>query len=76
MSIDAYNSTSCKNPVLSFEKFEWINLFFILVQFGDLYCNPILFFSSAPELFPTFSPPCKTLKTRRLDPLEDFKCMQ
>ena len=76
MSVDAYNSTSCKNPVLFFEKFEWINLFFILVQFGDLYCNPILFCSSAPEPFPACSPPYKTLKPRRLDPLEDFKCMQ
>ena len=59
-----------------FEKFEWINLFFILVQFGDLYCNPILFCSSAHELFPAYSPPCRTLKSRRVDPLEDFKCMQ
>ena len=59
-----------------FERFEWINLFFILVQFGDLYCNPILFCSSDPELFPTCSPPFKTLKPRRVDSLEDFKCMQ
>ena len=59
-----------------FEKFEWINLFFILVQFGDLYCNPILFCSSDPELFPACSPPCQTLKSRRMDPLEDLKCMQ
>ena len=27
-------------------------------------------------LFPTHRPPCKTLKSRRVDPLEDFKCMQ
>ena len=76
MSADAYNSASCKNPVMFFEIFEWINLIFILVQFGDLYCNPILFCSSAHELFPACSPPYKTLKFRRVDPLEDFKCMQ
>ena len=76
MSVDAYNSTLWKNPWLFFEKFEWINLFFILVQFGDLYCNPILFCSSAHDLFPACSPPCKTLKSRRVVPLEDFKCMQ
>ena len=72
MSVDAYDSTSCKNPVMFFEKFEWINLIFILVQFGDLYCNPNLFCSSAHELFPAGSPPYKTLKPRRVDPLEDF----
>ena len=76
MSVDAYNSTSCKNPVMIFEKFEWINLFFILVQFGDLYCNPILFCSSDPELFPACSPPYKTLKSRRVDPLEYFWSMK
>ena len=55
-----------------FEKYECINLIFILVQFGDLYFNPILFCSSAHELFPAGSPPYQTLKSRRLDPLEDF----
>ena len=59
-----------------FGKFELTNLFFILVQFGDLYCNPFLFCSSDPELFPACSPPYKTLNSRRVDPLEDFKCMQ
>ena len=72
MSVDAYNYVLFKNPMMIFERFEWINLFFILVQFGDLYCSPTLFCSNDPELFPTFSPPYKTLKTRRLDPLEDF----
>ena len=59
-----------------FEKFEWISLFIILVQFDDLYYNPILFCSSDPELFPTYSPPFKTLKSRGVDSLEVFKCMQ
>ena len=72
----AYNSTSCKNPVMFFEKFEWIIFISILVQFGDLYCNPILFCSSALELFPTYGPPYQTLKSRRLDPLGYFWCMQ
>ena len=76
MSVDAYNSTSCKNPVMIFEKFEWINLFCFLVQIGDLYCNHIFPCSSDPELFPTCSPPYQTLKSRRLDPLEYFWCMQ
>ena len=75
MSVDAYNSTSCKNPVMFFGKFECINPFFILVQFGDLYCNLIFLYSSNPELFPTCSPPYKTLKSRRLGSLEVFKCM-
>ena len=39
-----------KKPVMFFEKFEWITLFCILVQFGDLYCNLILFCSSNLEL--------------------------
>ena len=53
-----------------FEKFEWINLFCILVQFGDLYCNHIFPCSSDPELSPTCSPPYQTLKSRRLGSLE------
>ena len=65
-----------KNPLVFLEKFEKITLIFILVQFGDLYCNLILFCSSDPELFPACSPPFKTLKSRRMDPLEGFKCMQ
>ena len=75
MSVDAYNSSSSKNLVMFFEKFEWINLFCILVQFGDLYCNLIFLYSSNPELFSTCSPPFKTLKSRRVDSLEVFKCM-
>ena len=75
MSMDAYNSSSSKNPVLFFEKFEWINLFCILVQFDDLYSNHIFLCSSNPELFPTCSPPFKTLKSRRVDSLGVFKCM-
>ena len=51
VSVDAYNSTLCKNPVMFFEKFEWINLFFILAQFGDLNCNSILFCSGAHDPF-------------------------
>ena len=51
-------------------RFEWISLFCILVQFGDLYCNHIFPCSSNPELFPTYKQPCKTLKSRRVDPLE------
>ena len=75
MSVDAYNSTLYQNPVMFFEKFEWINLFCILVQIGDLYCNLIFLCSSNPELFPTCSPPFKSLKSRRVDSLEVFKCM-
>ena len=40
MLIGVYYSALCKNPFIFFEKFEWINLFFILVQLGDLYCIP------------------------------------
>ena len=58
-----------------FEKFEWINLFCILVQFDDLYSNHIFLCSSNPELFPTCSPPYQTLKSRRLGSLEILKCM-
>ena len=76
MSVDAYNSSSCKNPMMFFENFEWITLFFILAQFGDLYSNHIFLCSSNPELFPTCSPPFKTLKSRRLDPLAYFWCRQ
>ena len=72
MSVDPYNSILCKNPWVFFGKFEQIILFCSLVQFGNLYCNPILFCSSDLELFPAGSPPYKTLKTRRMDPLEDF----
>ena len=35
-----------------------------------------LFCSRAHELSPTYSPPYQTLKSRRLDPLEYFWCMQ
>ena len=52
MSVDAYNSTSCKNPVMFFENFEWIIFIFIPVQFGELYCNSIFLYSSAHKLFP------------------------
>ena len=75
MSVDAYNSTLCKNPLVFFEKFEKIILIFILVQLSDLYGNPRLSCSSNLELFATYRPPCKTLKSRRVDPLEGFKCM-
>ena len=72
MSVDAHNATSCKNPVLFYEKFEWINLIFILVQFGDLYCNHILSCSCCLGIYPSYWPLYKTLKSRRMDPLEDF----
>ena len=75
MSVEAYNSSSSKNPVLLFEKFEWISLFCILVQIGDLYCNLIFPCSSNPEFFPTSSPSYQTLKSRRLGSLEVLKCM-
>ena len=75
MSVDAYNSSSSKNPVMFFEKFEWINLFCILVQFGDLYYNHIFPCPNDPELFPTCSPSYQTLKSRRLGSLEVLKCM-
>ena len=69
-------ATLCKNPLMFFEKFERINLFFILAQLGVFYCNPNLSYSSNHELFPTYSQSYKTIKSRRVDPLEDFKCMQ
>ena len=75
MTVDACNSSSSKNPMMFFGKFEWINLFCILVQFDDLYCNLNFLCSSNPELFPTCSPPYQTLKSRRLGSLEVFKCM-
>ena len=75
MSVDAYNSSSCKNPVVFFETFECINLFFILVQFDDLYCNHVFICSNKPKLSPTCSPPYQTLKSRRLGSLEVLKCM-
>ena len=75
MSVDAYHSSSSKNPVMFLGKFEWISLFCILVQIGDLYCNLIFPCSSNPELFPTCSPPYQTLKSRRLGSLEVLKCM-
>ena len=64
-----------KNPVMFFEKFEWINLFCILVQFDDLYSKLNFLCSSNPELSPTCSPPYQTLKSRRLGSLEILKCM-
>ena len=39
----AYDSTLCKNLVLFFENFEWINLFSILVQPCDFYCTLFIF---------------------------------
>ena len=75
MSMDVYNSSSSKNPVMFFEKFEWISLFCILVQFDDLYCNLIFPCSSNTELSPTCSTPYQTLKSRRLGSLEILKCM-
>ena len=72
MFIGVYYSTLCKNPLMFLVKFEWINLFFILVQLGDLYCIPIKFCSSGHELSPACSTPYQTLKSRRVDPLEDF----
>ena len=71
MLVGAYNSTLCKNPLMFFEKFEQIILFCSPVQIGFFYRNPNLFCSSAHELFPARSPPYKTLKPRRVDPLED-----
>ena len=35
----AYYFALCKNLFMFFEKFEWINLISILVQFEDLYSN-------------------------------------
>ena len=75
MTVDAYNSSSSKNPMMFFGKFEWINLFCFLVQIGDLYCNHIFPCSSDPELSPTCSPPYQTLKSRRLGSLGILKCM-
>ena len=76
MLVVVCNSTLCKNPVVFFEKFEWINLFCFLVQFGFFYSNPNLICSSTLEFSPAYSPPCKTLKSRRRDPLEDFWIMK
>ena len=59
-----------------FEKCEQIILFCSLVQLGVFYCNPILFCSSAYDLSPAYKPPYKTLKSRRVDPLEYFWSMQ
>src|SRR4051812_13714513 len=41
MLVAAYDSTLCKNPVMFFEKNEWINLIFILAQLAGLYSNHI-----------------------------------
>ena len=51
MSVDAYNSTLCKNPWVFFEKFEQIILFCSLVQFGIFYCNSIFVCSVAHDSF-------------------------
>ena len=76
MSVDAYNPFLCKNPCLFFGKFEQIILFCSLVQLGVLYYNSILFFSDAHDLSPTYKPPYKTLKSRRVAPLEYFWSMK
>ena len=76
MSVDAYDSTLCKNPWVFFEKFEQIILFCSLVQFGIFYCNHILTCLFFPWFFPACSPPYQTLKSRRMDPLEYFWSMQ
>ena len=41
-------------------------------------CTATLFYFALVTLsfFPTHKPFCKTLKSRRVDPLEDAKCMQ
>ena len=75
-SVGVYNSTLCKNPLMFFEKFEQTILFCSLVQFGIFYCNPILVCSSAHELFPAYSPPYQTLKSKRMDLLEYFWSMK
>ena len=72
----AYDSTLCKNLVLFFENFEWINLFFILVQPCDFYYNPIYFCSSDLVPSPICSQPYKTPKSRSTHPFEYFWFMK
>ena len=76
MLVVVYNSTLCKNPLVFFEKSEQTILIFILVQFGDLYCNHILSCPITHDFSPAHKPLHQTLYSRRLDPLEDFKHMQ
>src|SRR3954469_878324 len=76
MLVITYDSTLCKNTVMLFESFEWINLMFILVQHDGLYSNHILACSLALELSHACSAPCQTLKSRRVGPLDDSKCLQ
>ena len=59
-----------------FARFEQTILFCSLDQIGIFYCNPILFCSNAHDLFPAYKPPYKTLKSRRVEPLEYFWSMQ
>ena len=59
--MDAYNSSSSKNLVLFFEEFEWINLFCILVQIGDLYCSLISFALVTLSFFLLVALPSKPL---------------
>ena len=59
-----------------FEKFEQIILIFILVQFSVLHCSHILPCPIAHDIVPAYWPLYQTLKSRRLDALEDFKYMQ
>ena len=76
MSVGVYYSTLCKNRVMFFEKFEQTNLIFILAQLGVFYYIPNYLCSSDHKLSPACSTPYQTLKYRRVDSLEDFKCMQ
>ena len=60
---------SLKNLSKSSSSALWSSLAFSTVTLFLFALLPMI-------LFPTYSPPCKTLKSRRVDPLEDFKCMQ
>ena len=51
MSVAAYDSIICKDPMMFFENFEWINLIFILVHHDGLYSIPIIAYSLALDSF-------------------------
>ena len=69
MTVESYILGLCKNPSEFFENFEQTILFCILVQFGDLYCNLNFSCSSCLGIFPTYSAPYQTLKSKSLGPL-------
>ena len=66
----------CKSTLVFFENFEQTILFCSLVQFGIFYFNSIFVCSVAHDFFPAYSPPYKTLKSRRVDPLGYFWSMK